>query len=314
MKLSDIIRYKNQIDQMLNNVDYRWTIDSHLDELMRMVRTEVNVRNMYEVDVQRKVDGVFNSLHSLEQELKNISHSVNTLIEEIQPQYFEKSYKWYVNEMQHETIPYILNRKLAITDEEYEIFRARVKSWSDWQYPAVCFRPATEEHVLDLVSSSPLYLVDQDYDLLVPSIERFNKRYQRHLRPYVVKESESEPMMNFLPDNQFGLVVAYNFFNFRPFEIIKHYLSELLTKLRPGGAFIFTFNNCDYANGVMLSESIYCCYTPGEMLINLAKMLGYEHSYTYCNDTLCWVELCKPGELTTLRGGQSLAKIIPKQL
>lgn len=314
MKLSDVIRYKNQIDQILDNVGYRWIIDSHLDELMRMVRAEINVRNMYEVDVQRKVDGVLDSLTDLEQELKHISQSVNALVEKIQPQYFEKSYKWYVNEMRYETVPYILNRKLAISDEEYKIFRTRVKSWSDWQYPAVCFRPATEEHVLDLVSSSPLYLVDQDYDLLVPSIERFNDQYQRHLRPYVIKESESDPMMNFLPDNQFGLVVAYNFFNFRPFEIIKHYLSELLIKLRPGGAFIFTFNNCDYANGVMLSESIYCCYTPGEMLINLAKMLGYEHTYTYCTDTLCWVELCKPGELTTLRGGQSLAKIVPKKL
>jgi hypothetical protein len=313
MKLSDVIRYKNQIDQVLKDSEYRWKVDSRCDELMRMVRTEVNIRNKYELDIQHKVDDVLNSLNGLEQELKNISKSIDALVEELQPQYFEKSYQWYVNEMRYETVGYILNRTLTVSDEEYAIFKARIKAWSDWQYPAICFRPANEEFIGDLVSSSPLYLVDQHYDLFAPCMEKFNERYQRHLRPYVIKESESEPMMNFLPNNQFGLVVAWNFFNFRPLEIIRHYLSELLVKLRPGGALIFTFNNCDYVNGVILSESIYCCYTPGEMLINLAKMLGYDHTYTYRTDSLCWVELCKPGELTTLRGGQNLATIVPKQ-
>jgi hypothetical protein len=49
------------------------------------------------------------------------------------------------------------------------------------------------------------------------------------------------------------------------------------------------------------------------MVLNLATMLGFEHRYTYdARDQLCWYELAKPGELTTLRGGQSLAKIMPK--
>ena len=195
MKLSDVIRYKNQIDQVLKDSEYRWKVDSRCDELMRMVRTEVNIRNKYELDIQHKVDDVLNSLNGLEQELKNISKSIDALVEELQPQYFEKSYQWYVNEMRYETVGYILNRTLTVSDEEYAIFKARIKAWSDWQYPAICFRPANEEFIGDLVSSSPLYLVDQHYDLFAPCMEKFNERYQRHLRPYVIKESESEPMI-----------------------------------------------------------------------------------------------------------------------
>jgi predicted methyltransferase len=38
-----------------------------------------------------------------------------------------------------------------------------------------------------------------------------------------------------LPDAQFGLVFAYNYFNFRPFEMMKKYFAEIYQKLKPGG-------------------------------------------------------------------------------
>jgi SAM-dependent methyltransferase len=315
MKLSDIVRYKNTIDQLQSDRSYRRDVDFRLDDLMRAVRAEVNIRNAFELDVQRKVDEVYASLEHLEEEMVNINRGVDALIEEIQPRYFEQSYKWYTDEMQHETAQYILDRKLNIKDDEYEILSARVKTWADWKFPVLCIRPGTEDFVNHLVAGSPLYIVDQFHELLTPTLEKFNEKYQRHIRPYVFKESETEPKFPFLPDNQFGLVFAYNFFNFRPLESIKYYLSEILQKLRPGGVFIFTINNCDNAHPVALCEKNYSCYTPGGMIINLAKLLGYEHRYTFdAKDHLCWIELAKPGELTTLRGGQSLAKIIPKQL
>jgi len=317
MKLSDIIRYKNHIDDLRQDAEYRKSVDSHLDMLSRTVRAEINIRNLYETDVEHCIGRVHTSLFELEKKLDNIAKDVEILIEQYQPPYFERSYQWYTNEMQYETNDYILNRRLIPgKDEDREILASRIKTWSDWKYPVLCLRPAREDFVDHLVAGSPLYIVDTAHDLLTPTLERFNEKYRRHIRPYVLGEgTDSIPRMPFLPNQQFGLVFAYNYFNFRPLEAMKNYFIEILAKLRPGGIFIFTINNCDNAHPVALCEQNYCCYTPGRMVISLAQMLGFEHRYTYdARDQFCWIELAKPGELTTLRGGQSLAKIVPKQL
>ena len=76
-----------------------------------------------------------------------------------------------------------------------------------------------------------------------------------------------------------------------------------------------TFNDCDRAHCVALTERNYCCYTPGKRVKAIAKRIGYKQQFTW-NDTqnLTWLELRKPGELESLKGGQTLAKILPKTL
>lgn len=314
MKLSDILRYKNHIDNLRDDVGYRKSVDEHLDMLSRMVRTEITIRNQYETVVDQTVSQVHQSLHQLESKLDEISNEVGKVVESMQPPYFERSYQWYTNEMKYETADYIINRKLTPgTEDDYKILESRIKTWADWRYPVLCIRPARENFVEHLVAGSPLYIVDTYHELLKPAMARFNEKYQRHMRPYVFSELDTEAKMPFLPKNQFGLVFAYNYFNFRPLEAMKQYFIEILDKLRPGGIFILTINNCDNAHPVALCEQNFCCYTPGKMVISLATMLGFEHRYTYdARDHFCWIELAKPGELTTLRGGQSLAKIVPK--
>jgi SAM-dependent methyltransferase len=111
------------------------------------------------------------------------------------------------------------------------------------------------------------------------------------------------------------LVFAYNFFNFRPFEVLRQYLTEIYQKLRPGGILIMTFNDCDRAKAVMLVEQHYCCYTPGYLVRELAQSLGYEIAFAWTDQgPSTWLELRKPGERPGLRGGQALAKILPKPI
>ena len=164
-----------------------------------------------------------------------------------------------------------------------------------------------------MVGLDPLYLVDTHYDLLTPCMEKYPEAYQRRLRPYVINERATVPILHKIPDNQFGACLVYNFFNFRPLEVIKRYLEEILQKLRPGGTLIMTINDCDRDKGVMLVEQHYTCYTPGYLIINLAQSLGYELVIKWHDDgPSTWIELKRPGDLTSLRGGQTLAKIMPK--
>ena len=313
MKLSDLVHYRNQLVADTNR-QYRWTLDNYIDLQLRSVRHSVPVRDKFESLVESHCGRVHQSLNELESALNTVIQGVNEIIAQLEPEYFNRSYNWYTQESSYETIDYILNRRLEIPEDELDPLKSCVKNLSDWRYPAMSIRPGKETHTRWLVPCNPLYLVDTDHALLEPAIKQFNPKYQRHLRPYVVRESV-QPMFNFIPDAQLGLVYAYYFFNFRPFEVIRQYLIEVFNKLRPGGSFVFTFNNCDLSYGVRLSESSFCCYTPGGMLEGLAQSLGYEHVKTVNTATgLFWMHLTKPGELTTMRGGQNLAKIVPKIL
>jgi SAM-dependent methyltransferase len=174
-------------------------------------------------------------------------------------------------------------------------------------------RPGRETYINELLASDPLYLVDENHDLLVPAMSQFNENYQQRLRTYTINERQDQEILGKLPNGQFGLVFAYNFFNFRPFEVFKKYLSEIYQKLRPGGVLALTFNDCDRAKGVMLVEQHFCCYTPGYLVRELAQSLGYEIVFSWSDQgPSTWLELKKPGEFTSVRGGQALAKIIPK--
>jgi hypothetical protein len=46
------------------------------------------------------------------------------------------------------------------------------------------------------------------------------------------------------------------------------------------------------------------------------EYVGFELKFRYDDDTgpSTWIELQKPGTLTSLRGGQALAKILPKPI
>jgi hypothetical protein len=56
-------------------------------------------------------------------------------------------------------------------------------------------------------------------------------------------------------------------------------------------------------------------YTPGSLVRAWANYLGFEE--VFCHATggpSVWIEFQKPGQSTSLRGGQSLAKILPKPI
>jgi hypothetical protein len=74
-----------------------------------------------------------------------------------------------------------------------------------------------------------------------------------------------------------------------------------------------TYNDCSRPGGARLAENNYASYIPGAMLRSFAESLGYVITYSIdLNQAVTWMELEKPGELTSLRGGQALAKIVAK--
>jgi hypothetical protein len=172
-----------------------------------------------------------------------------------------------------------------------------------------------ENFIDDMVTFDPLYVVDESMDLLLPTMSKYNEDYQRRLRMYVSRERETEYVLEMIPSNQIGICLVYNLFEFRPLEVIKNYLTEIHKKLRDGGTVIITINDCDNEKAVRLVENHYCCYTPGTLVKTMAESLGFKILYHWnWGGPSSWIELQKPGTITSLRGGQSLAKIIHKSV
>ena len=194
----------------------------------------------------------------------------------------------------------------------------RVKSYIDWKHAGMIIRPGHEDFIKHLVECDPLYIVDHDEELLEESVTDFTKEYQARVRHHYINDVASNPgssLIETIPNGQIGFCLAYNFFNFVAMEPFEQYLKEIFSKLKPGGILALTFNDCDYAHGVRLVENNYSFYTPGKRVLSTAKAVGYRQMFRWADGgDFTWLELRKPGTLDSLKGGQTLAKILPKPL
>lgn len=313
MKLSDLLQYKKDLEAMSvkASADHAYNNLHKIAQLINSKDIQFGNCSSDIDDAFRRVNDSFDSFSSV---LGNLHARIDRVIDDIRPQYFQESYRLYAEEMVHETTEYILNRRLVdVTPYIYDFMLTRAAMYADWRFPAMIIRPSREDFVERLVGCDPLYLVDQNHDLLRPSIERWTEQYQRRLRTYCFRERDTGPLLVDLPKGQFGLVLAYNFFNFRPFEMIERWLREIYDHLRPGGTLAMTFNNCDLPKGVVMAECHFMCYTPGRMIEQLALTIGYDITFRYdTHDPNTWIELRKPGSLTGFKGGQALAETMSK--
>ena len=309
MKLSELVALQNQLDAL--SVEHARGLAAA--ELNKYVyAAQLGVSEPLSQQLQQRYQEIQISFDIFRQAVDNIQAELKQQIAEQGQYWFQESYRLYDQEMsKFETTEYILNRRLELPSEATELLRARLRLYADWKYPGMILRPGLETFVQELVSYDPLYLVDQSHDLLLPTLGRFNELYQNRLRTYAIKESTTQPILDKIPNNQFGVVFAYNFFDFKPLDLLKQYLQEIYQKLRPGGVLIMTFNDCDRRRAVEAVENHYACYTPGQLVVSVAQAIGYtvNWQWQHDNEASACLELKKAGELTSLRGGQTLAKM-----
>lgn len=312
MKLSSLINYRVHLES-LSPRDDKILVESHIGPSLHYIRNHDLQFDDHTTRLIKQYDDVQQSFVNYSTMISDLQNEIKKLIDQIEPRYFIESYQIYNREFINDTSKYILERKLSLSEAAKDHIHARIRRHGNWQHSGMIIRPGLENWIDDLVGCDPLYLVDRDMELLEPTLEKFNDQYRRRLRTYFLNNTNDNQALSMIPDRQFAFCLVYFFFNFMPLEVIKNYLIEIHDKLKPGGTLIFTFNNCDLPNGVDLVERHFMCYTPGKMLLSLAESIGYEISHTYQIDGACtWVEVQKSGTLTTLRGGQSLAEIIPK--
>jgi SAM-dependent methyltransferase len=311
MNLSQIVKFKNLIDSLAIDPVGSEAV-RHFENLVYHANSNLEIRMETDIkNLERDFQSIQQSVGSFKQSFTGVSKSLQQLINSQDQIMYDHSMKVYQEEFSQDTVAHLLDRKLLIDAESENIMRARLKSHADWRLPGMIIRPRTEDYINDMVALDPLYLVDHDQELLRPSIEQYLPEYQRRLRAYTINDYIERPIFKNFPKGQFGVIFAYNYFNYKPLSIINDYLAEMFQLLRPGGVLMFTYNNCDLWHCVSFAEKNYMCYTPGVRIWDLAREQGYTVTFEH-NGLLDakWIELRKPGEITSIRGGQSLAKIV----
>jgi predicted nucleic-acid-binding protein len=311
MKLSELVAYRNQLNR-LHFDEARNKTDLDLSSIKHLVNSKDFDPNNIRQQMQTKHDAIHQCFDEFTKLIDQAKEEAQAEINIKEQYWLTETHRLYSQEMVNDTVEHILNRRAKLTDEHDNIIRTRIKNFSNSLHPAMIIRPGLETFIQHMVSFDPLYLIDQSDDMLFPCTLEFPEQYRRRLRPVIVNERDLDiPILQRLPDNQFAMCLAYNFFEFKPMAVIERWLEEVFAKLKPGGRIMMTFNDCDNEKAVRLAENYYACYTPGRLVKAAAQRIGYE-IYFIWNDNVptTWLELEKPGALTTLRGGQALAKVV----
>lgn len=312
MNFSELIRYRNQLEA-LDALRGLKLADTELDKIAVTAQTSpVDIADkLAEFNLHR--DAIFNNFQNLASALAQIKLTVNNAVDAAGQHWFQESEQRYQNEIKHKQPEQILDQHTSVPQPDFDFFTSRLSTYAAWKYPGMILRPAKNSMMHGMVCFDPLYIVDADADLLWPCQLTYPDQYRRRLRPYVIDESSSNAL-DPMPNNQFGLVLAYDYFNFLPMTVVVNMLKQIFVKLRPGGTLCMTFNDCDTEAGMKLVEHHhYATYIPRRKLIECINNIGYQQVHLYNNDSpLTWLELRKSGNLGSIRGGQVLAQVRPK--
>jgi hypothetical protein len=316
MTFLELILFWEKLCQESSN-QIKLTTRLDLDKIIYTASEHLDQSN-FELLKDRYQD-ILTAFEHFEQQLTVIKNQTRDQIATKETAWFQRSYQLYERTLtdrlsqQAEFPQELRNQPVPLNPEAERIFNARLLRYADWHHAAMIIHPGRELFIRHLVANDPLYLVAESHKLLEPAMHNYEETYQRRLRCYIIEESLDRKLLEKIPNGQFGLCFAYNYLNFRPVEMIKKYLTEVYEKLKPGGIFIMTFNDCERTAGVKLVDQNYACYTPAGLIKDMARHCNFEiEFFWHDNGPSSWLELRKPGMLTSLRGGQTLAKIMPK--
>ena len=319
MNLIELVRLNNQLAD-LTVTDIQQDANDRAGLIIHQLAVSTtDINDVFQQHLIEKNQLLQQAFFSFEQDILSLKREIQNQIDRLGNEWLQKSYARYEQQLKDksaqsvEALGYHHNKPMQISADLETMLKTRVGSYCNWHYPAMIIHPMLEPFIYEMVSADPLYIVDESHYLIEPTMSQFGPGYQNRLRPYIIEESVDWPILGRLPDQQFGFCLAYNYLNYRPFELIKKYLSELYQKLLPGGVLAMTFNDCDRHQALQAVEQEVSCYTPGSLIRGWAKYVGFEEIFCHQDSSSSvWLELQKPGELTSLRGGQALAKILPK--
>ena len=318
MKLSELVAYRSALEQFNFHRESRMLIKHILEAKAHVdnkVTSDINDQTVfgdtnYQAEMTKGIEWLEESITDLQENFEYYRSQLDDIIRDRQQEYIKRSENMYVSQELPNARESAKERKLIMDDENTKRFFDRITQLTDWRYPGMIINPQQRQIVEGMASSDPLYLVDMNESTLDELRSTMNDVYRHRVRPYVIDRFiPRRKYFEELPKDQFGLIVVWNTFNNLSLSMCEQVLKQLLELLRPGGTLLFTYNDCDNAYNIRTFEQNFRQFTPGGMLSRTAQDLGYNIRFR-TRSIHGWMEIKKPGPLETIRGGQSLGRVI----
>ena len=309
MKLYDLITFKKSIERNVDVAQAREAIEK-LCLAIDDIKLQTENLEQHNLDY---VNGLIDYYKNLITELEKPLLLKQSKIKEIDDIITEQSHKLFANSYNLESFNGGYenvrdNRKIKMYDETVELVKQRISLYTDWRYPSLEIGCREGEWTQYLVAADPLYVMDQFPEFLKTTNNRFPPAYQARLRKYPLnKETHS---LSALPQGQMAFVFSWGYFNYISLDTVTQVLKQMKTLLRPGGVFMFSYNDGDTPNGLGLAENFGQSYLPKSLLIPTCQAQGFDVVAEYSFDpNIHWLEIKQPGILHTVKAHQVLGEI-----
>lgn len=312
MKLSDLVRVRqsfnavstNALSEEINNLDK--TID------IASINMDLNYTDSIE-----NLHCIVNNINSSVTEINTV---LDSLTQNLDQKIFDLSRPYCVTGNVVNGIKNVssvdaetdrLTRSIVYDDETNFNIVSKIREYTNPIFPSLEIGPGDGYWTKHMVAADPLYLVDINKEFLDSAVSQFNDVYQRRIRTYQLNTDGIGPAdLSILPKNQFGFVLAISVFDFMTLDFITEYVNQVFNVLRPGGTFMFTYNNCADFKSARLVETGFKGWATEKEMISICRDAGFDIANSYNKiDNVHWLEIKKPGSLTTVKTHQALGEI-----
>ena len=342
MRISDLVRFRNILQESLGSLSLLRPINDVYTILNSTITSNNRIDESFHFPINNYAKRIQNLLFESEEIVNDIKKYISDINKQIDLMADEQFNNDHFKQEWQRVFKNGLLRDFYVTDEINLLVQARISQYIDWHYPALQFgcryngqEPKKQkdkfktlgqqlndpdvflEFTNNLTGSEPLYVCDFNKESMQRCIAKFNTDYQKKICQYIIEDNN----FNALPQNQFSFILCWNMFNYVTLEILEKYIINLMSLLRPGGVILFSYNNCDLIESMVLTEIGSASYIPKRHIEQLCNKHNFElvASFDIQNEVdlieftrISWVEIKKPGGLTTIKANSSLGQIIIK--
>lgn len=328
MNISDLIRIRNQLVIQKSMLDLSSYVNTARVTLTGFaIGTEYNnktkdLAKTYDIvdDLAISVSDKFNQL------IDDINHDIDALADKLAGSDYESKFR--------QMIRLVDDVSLEDTRSIPEEVSNRISHYINWRLPTLILGCRNSDLINKTISGDPIYFADCDHRFIKNIKNKFNDSTQKKIRDYVLTQYNSLPhfanhtghisdyrfldkindLLDFsqLPNNQMAFIFSWNFFNFVTLDTMEIYLKNILDLMRPGGVFMFEYNNCDNEAAIYEFEKGVKTWIPQRRLTELAERVGLEIIEYHDFDQCSYAIMRKPGKLKTSKMSMSIGRKIFK--
>lgn len=313
MLVSQLIKFRDDVKHRIALLEQDPGLDISINLMDSILQENADVDKF---SAHTKIENIIAGFSSLRDQLNTIKKQAPDIIDDIN-EAIDQLAAQLLTKPDDEPFKYYFKTEFTL-DQELEIaIRANIHKYSNWYFPALQLgcRSDAKKFTSELIANDPLYICDYDMDYISDVTSQFNTVYNNRIRKYVLSGHD----LLVLPQNQFGFILCWSFFNYVGIGSVEKYLENLLKLLRPGGTLMFSYNNGDIFDCCKLTESGGMSFISNRKILEICNKIGYVEptSYDMINSDpdvkhISWIEIKKPGELLTTKRSQARGKILTK--